>query len=249
MHSLKGKHALITGGTSGIGIETARQFLREGARVAVTGITPATLETTRKEFGSDVLVIESDASDVAEQKRVAKVIQQAFSRLDVLFINAGIVDYRSFEEFDEAGFDHSFAINLKGPYFLIQALLPVFSNPASVVLNTSVSAHMGMPNNSIYAATKAGLISLARTLSRELISRGIRVNAISPGAISTPLYGKLGLPEEQLKAAAALIQGQIPAGRFGEASEVAYAVAFLASDQSSYTVGSELVIDGGFRNL
>jgi NAD(P)-dependent dehydrogenase (short-subunit alcohol dehydrogenase family) len=249
MNRLKGKHALITGGTSGIGIETAHQFLKEGARVAVTGRTPASLEAARKELGSDVLVIESDASDVAEQKRVAEVIRKAFGRLDVLFINAGIVDYRSFEHFDEAGFDRSFAVNLKGPYFLIQALLPVFGNPASIVLNTSVSAHMGMPNNSIYAATKAGLISLARTLSRELISRGIRVNAISPGAISTPLFGKLGLPEDQLKAAAASIQGQIPAGRFGEASEIAHAVAFLASDESSYTVGSELLIDGGFRNL
>jgi NAD(P)-dependent dehydrogenase (short-subunit alcohol dehydrogenase family) len=196
-----------------------------------------------------VLVIESDASDVAEQKRVAEVIQRAFGRLDVLLVNAGIVDYRSFGQFDEAGFDRSFAINLKEPYFLIQALLPVFANPASIVLNTSVSAQMGMPNNSVYAATKAGLISLARTLSRELTCRGISVNAISPGAISTPLYGKLGLPEEQLKAAAALLQGQIPAGRFGEAYEVAHAVAFLASDKSSYTVGNELVIDGGFRNL
>jgi NAD(P)-dependent dehydrogenase (short-subunit alcohol dehydrogenase family) len=249
MKRLKGKRALITGGTSGIGIETARQFLKEGARVAVSGRTPANLEAARKELGCEVLVIESDASDVAEQKRVAEEIQQAFGHLDVLFINAGIVDYRSFEQFDETGFDRSFAINLKGPYFLIQALLPVFANPASIVLNTSVSAHMGMANNSVYAATKAGLISLARTLSRELISRGIRVNAISPGAISTPLYNKLGLSEEQLKAAAASLQGQIPAGRFGEASEIAQAVAFLASDESSYTVGSELLIDGGFRTL
>lgn len=249
MKRLKGKRALITGGTSGIGIETARQFVKEGARVAVSGRTPANLEAARKELGSEVLVIESDASDVAEQKRVAEEIQQAFGHLDVLFINAGIVDHRSFEQFDEAGFDRSFANNLKGPYFLIQALLPVFANPASIVLNTSVSAHMGMANNSVYAATKAGLISLARTLSRELISRGIRVNAISPGAIATPLYNKLGLSEEQLQAASASLQGQIPAGRFGEASEIARAVAFLASDESSYTVGSELLIDGGFRTL
>jgi len=249
MDRLKGKRALITGGTSGIGLETAHQFLKEGARVAITGKNPATLEAARKELGSDVLVILSDASAVASQKSVAETLRQAFGALDILFVNAGIADLKSVEQWDEAAFDRSFAINLKGPYFLVQALLPIFANPASIVLNGSVNAHVGMPNTSVYGATKAALLSLARTLSGELIARGIRVNAVSPGPISTPLYGKLGLSEADLKNVAASIQSQLPVGRFGNPSEIAQAVVFLASDESAFTVGSELLIDGGMSNL
>ena len=249
MNRLENKRALITGGTSGIGLETARQFLQEGARIAVTGKNPETLEAARKELGSEVLVIASDASDIAGQSEVAERIRQAFGELDILFLNAGIVEMRPFGQWDEAAFDRSFAVNVKGPYFLLQALLPIFANPASVVLNASVNAHIGMPNTSVYGATKAALLSLARTLSGELISRGIRVNAVSPGPISTPLYGKLGLSETDLKAVAASIQSQVPAGRFGNASEIAHAVTFLASSESAFTVGSELLIDGGMSNL
>src|SRR5664279_1776466 len=196
MNRLSGKRALITGGTTGIGLETARQFLSEGARVAITGKNPATLAAAQKELGSAVLVIPSDASDAAAQGQVSSKIKEAFGALDVLFVNAGTVDMRPLEQFDPDAFDRSFAINVKGPYFLIQGLLPVFANPASIVLNGSVNAHIGMPNTSVYAATKAALISLARTLTGELITRGIRLNAVSPGPISTPLYGKLGLPRE-----------------------------------------------------
>jgi NAD(P)-dependent dehydrogenase (short-subunit alcohol dehydrogenase family) len=249
MNRLNGKRALVTGGTSGIGLETARQFLEEGARVAVTGTNPATLDAARRELGEAVLAIRADAGDAAGQQAVAEAIRQGFGGLDILFVNAGVADFRPVEQWDEAGFDRSVAINLKGPFFLVQALLPVFANPASVVLNTSINARIGMPNSSVYAATKAGLISLARTLSGELIQRGIRVNAISPGPVSTPIYGKLGLSEDDLKAMTATIQGQIPAGRFGNPSEIAKAVVFLASDESAYTVGSELVIDGGMSNL
>ncbi len=138
---------------------------------------------------------------------------------------------------------------MKGPYFLVQALLPALANPASIVLNASVNAHIGMPNTSVYGASKAALLSLVRTLSGELISRGIRVNAISPGPISTPLYGKLGLSEADLGSVAAAIQSQVPAGRFGKPSEIARAVVFLASDESAFMAGSEVLIDGGMSNL
>jgi len=249
MERLKGKRALITGGTTGIGLETAHQFLKEGARVAITGKTPATLEAARRELGPDVLVIASDASDAAAQKQVAETVRQTFGALDALFVNAGIVDMRPLEQIDPAAFDRSIAINLKGPFFLIQALLPVFANPASIVMNGSVNAHIGMPNTTIYAASKAALISLVRTLSGELISRGIRVNAVSPGPISTPLYSKLGFSEDQLKTVAASIQGQVPAGRFGKPSEIASAVVYFASDESAFSVGSELLIEGGMSNL
>lgn len=249
MARLEGKRALITGGTSGIGLETARHFVAEGARVAITGKNPASLEAARKELGSDVMVIASDASDAAAQKEVADAVSRAFQGLDVLFVNAGIAELRPVEQWDVESFDRTFAINVKGPYFLIQALLPIFSNPASIVLNTSVNAHIGMPNTSVYGASKAALLSLARTLSGELISRGIRVNAVSPGPISTPLYSKLGLSEADLKTVAASIQNQVPAGRFGKPSEIASAIVFLASDESAFTVGSELLIDGGMSNL
>jgi len=249
MNRLKGKRALITVGTSGIGLETAKQFLKEGARVAITGRNPATLQSARNELQQDVLIIPSDSSSVAAQKQVVEAIQQAFGGLDVLFVNAGIAELKPVEQWDEAAFDRSFAVNLKGPYFLIQALLPIFANPTSIVLNTSVNAHIGMPNTSVYAATKAAMLSLVRTLSGEFISRGIRVNAISPGPISTPLYNKLGLSKDDLTSVAASIQSQVPVGRFGTPLEIAHAAVFLASDESAFTVGSDLMIDGGMGNL
>jgi NAD(P)-dependent dehydrogenase (short-subunit alcohol dehydrogenase family) len=245
VNRLKGKRALITGGTSGIGLETARQFLHEGARIAITGRNPATLEIARKELGSDVLIIPSDSADVAAQNSVAETLGRQFGGLDILFVNAGVAELKPIEQWDEAAFDRNFAINVKGPYFLVQALLPLFANPASIVLNASVNAHIGMPNTSVYGATKAALLSLARTLSGELIARGIRVNAVSPGPVSTPLYGKLGLSETDLRSVSASIQSQVPAGRFGNPSEIAKAIVFLASDESAFTVGSEILIDGG----
>jgi len=245
MDRLKNKRALITGGTTGIGLETARHFIREGARVAVTGRNPATLDAARHELGETAFIISSDASDASAQKSIAATLQKEFGSLDVLFVNAGIAELKPVAEWDEATFDRTFDINLKGPFFLIQALLPLFANPASIVLNASVNAHIGMPNTSVYGASKAALLSLTRTLSGELISRGIRVNAVSPGPITTPLYSKLGLSAADLKSVAAGIQGQVPAGRFGNPSEVAQAVVFLASDESAFTVGAELLIDGG----
>ena len=249
MDRLKGKRALITGGTTGIGLETALQFVHEGARVAITGKNPETLENARKQLPSSVLVIPSDASNAAAQKHVAAAIGREFGQLDILFLNAGIVELKPIEQMDDAAFDRSFSTNVKGPYFLVQALLPLFANPASIVINGSVNAHIGMPGTTIYAATKAALISLARTLSGELISRGIRVNVISPGPVSTPLYGKLGFSETDLKNVAASIQSQVPAGRFAKPREIADAIVFFASDESAFAIGSELQIDGGMGTI
>lgn len=245
MDRLKGKRALITGGTTGIGLETARQFVAEGARVAITGKNAVTLDAARKEFAGDVVVLESDASDVAAQKTLAAEINRIFGGLDILFANAGIAELRPVDAWDEEAFDRTFAINVKGPFFLIQSLLPVFANPASIVLTTSVNAHVGMANTSVYGASKAALLSFTRTLSGELVPRGIRVNAVSPGPITTPLYDKLGMPQEDLKAVAASIESMVPQKRFGAPIEVAKAVVFLASDESPFTVGGELLMDGG----
>jgi len=249
MKRLDGKRALITGGTSGIGLETAHQFLAEGARLAVTGSSIEGIEAARRELGPDVLVLRADAGDAAAQKRLAADVGDAFGTLDIVFVNAGVAQFRPVEQWSEADFDRTLAINLKGPFFLMQALLPILANPASIVLNTSINARIGMPNSAVYAASKAGLASFVRTLSGELIGRGIRVNAVSPGPIATPLYGKLGLTGAELDKASASILGQIPAGRFGEPTEIAKAVVFLASDESAFTVGSELVVDGGMSNL
>ena len=246
MSRLANKTALITGGTSGIGLETARQFIAEGTRVLVTGTNPANIAAARAELGDRATVILANAGDAAGQAAVADAVRKTFGHLDILFVNAGSADFRPLEQWDEESFDRSVAINVKGPFFLIQALLPLFANPASIVLNTSINAHIGMPNTSVYALTKAALLSFAKTLSGELIGRGIRVNAISPGPVSTPLYGKLGMSAADTEAMAA---AKIPAGRFGFPSEIARAVVFFASDESAYTVGSELIIDGGMSNL
>jgi NAD(P)-dependent dehydrogenase (short-subunit alcohol dehydrogenase family) len=249
MNRLKGKRALITGGTTGIGPETARRFIAEGARVVITGTNPATLDAARGELGPDSLVLSSDAASPAEQKTLADSVQRHFGQLDILFVNAGLVQLKPLEQWTEESFDRSFAVNVKGPFFLIQALLPVFAPKASIVLNGSVNAHIGMPSSSVYAATKAALISFVRTLSGELIARGIRVNAVSPGPISTPLYSKLGFSETDLKQVSASIQAQVPAGRFGTPTEVADAVLFFASDESNFSVGSELLLDGGMSAI
>jgi NAD(P)-dependent dehydrogenase (short-subunit alcohol dehydrogenase family) len=249
MPRLANKTALITGGTSGIGLAAARRFIAEGARVAVTGTKLEKIKEAQAALGPGVVGIASDSGDAAGQKAVADEVGKAFGKLDVLFINAGVGEFRPMGAWDEAAFDRSVAINLKGPFFLIQALLPYFANPASIILNGSINAHLGMPNSSLYAATKGALITLAKTLSGELVGRGIRANVISPGPISTPFYGKLGLGAAEVDQMKSGILGQIPVGRFGDPDEIAQALVYFASDESRYTVGSELIIDGGMSNL
>lgn len=167
------------------------------------------------------MVVASDAADIEAQRALAKIVGEAFGRLDVLVVNAGIADLRPLEKLDEAGFDRSFAINVKGPLFLIQSLLPLFANPASIVVTASINAHIGMPNSSIYGASKAAMLSFTKSLSGELLPRGIRVNAVSPGPIATPLYDKLGLDKAQLEAVSDSLKAQVPAHRFGTPAEVA----------------------------
>ncbi len=245
MNRLTGKTALITGGTSGIGLETARLFIREGARVALTGQSAVSIAAVKQELGEDVLAIASDSSDILQQQDLGRHVGTAFGQLDILVVNAGIAELKPLENWTEAAYNRTFDINVRGPFFLIQTLLPFFANPASIVLNASINAHVGMPNTSVYGASKAALLSFVRTLSGELIKRGIRVNAVSPGPIETPLYGKLGLSGGELKQVSDSILSQVPAGRFGHPKEIANAILFLASDEAAFTVGSELIIDGG----
>ena len=249
MARLDGKHALITGGTSGIGLETARQFLAEGATVAITGRSAAGLENARRELGEGVLAIRSEAGEVGGQATLADQLKATWPHLDILYVNAGDVTHRPLGDWDEATFDTLMATNLKGPFFLIRALLPLFASPSSIILCGSVSAHIGLPQSSAYAASKAGLLSLARTLSGELKDRGIRVNGLSPGPTETPALGKLGLEAQAEAALRDDIQALVPIGRMGTPLELAKAAVFLASDESAFVVGTELLVDGGVKNL
>ncbi|HID4264962.1 TPA: SDR family oxidoreductase, partial [Serratia marcescens] len=248
MARLQGKYALITGGTSGIGLETARQFIAEGATVAITGRSQSALDAAGQALGGKTLLLLSDAGDIPQQRELAQRLGQRWPRLDVLYINAGDVTHRPLQEWDEQSYQRLMDINLKGPFFLIQALLPLLANPSSVILCGSVSAHIGLPQSSAYAASKAGLLSLARTLSGELHARGIRLNGLSPGPTETPALGKLGLAEADEQALRNDIRALVPIGRMGSTLELAKAAVFLAADESAFMVGAELQMDGGVGN-
>jgi len=249
MSRLQGKYALITGGTSGIGLETARQFIAEGATVAITGRSQSALDAAGQALAGKALLLLSDAGEIPQQRELAQRLGQRWPRLDVLYINAGDVTHRPLQEWDEQSYQRLMDINLKGPFFLIQALLPLLANPSSVILCGSVSAHIGLPQSSAYVASKAGLLSLARTLSGELHARGIRVNGLSPGPTETPALGKLGLAEADEQALRDDIRALVPIGRMGSALELAKAAVFLAADESAFMVGAELQMDGGVGNL
>lgn len=243
------KTVLVTGGNSGIGLATAIQFADEGARVIITGRDQAALELAKDQIGPGTIALRSDQGDIKAAALLADTLQEQSIRLDAVFINAGVAKFSQFEEVGEALWDQTFDINVKGAYFTIQALTPLLNQGAAVILNGSINAHIGMPASSVYAASKAALISLAKTLSAELIARGVRVNVVSPGPVATPLYGKLGMEAEQLSEVAAGIQQQIPLKRFGTPDEVAAAVLFMASPQAAFIVGTELIVDGGMSQL
>jgi len=249
MSRLKDKFTLITGGTSGIGLETARQFLAEGAHVAITGRSEQGIEEARKELGRDVLCFRSDAGSVSDQKELAKQLSSRWPRIDAVFLNAADVTHRPMETWDEETYDKILAVNLKGPFFLLQQILPLFTNPSSVILCGSAGAHIGLAKSSVYAASKAGLLSLVRTLSGEWIERGIRVNGLSPGPTATPALRRLGLPKDEEAALVDQIKKLVPVGRLGSPLEIAKAAVFLASDESTFVVGGELLVDGGVTSL
>jgi NAD(P)-dependent dehydrogenase (short-subunit alcohol dehydrogenase family) len=246
---LEGKVAVVTGGNSGIGLATAREFAREGARVVITGREARTLEEAAREIGGEVLALRSDAARLADIDELFAAVKERFGRVDVLFVNAGVAEFTPLEGVTEERFDHILGVNFKGAFFTIQKALPLLSEGASVVLNTSVVAHVGLPNSSVYSASKGALVTLARTLSAELVGRGIRVNAVSPGPVETPIFGRMGLPPEGREEALKGFSEQVPLKRFGRPEEIAKAVLFLASPDSSFLVGTEIVADGGTLGL
>ena len=239
------KIAVITGGNSGIGLATAHELTQQGARVIIIGRKPDAVAAAAKEVGSDTLGLVADVSRVADIERVFQTIREQVGRVDVLFVNAGIAKFTPLADSTEALFDEMTDANLKGAYFTVQRALPLLSEGASVIFTSTTAVHFGMPGASIYAAGKAGLNSLARTLAIELASRKIRVNVVSPGPIATPIFGKMGLSEHAQKEVGGAILAQVPLARFGEAGEIAKAVAYLASPDAAYVTGTELLVDGG----
>jgi NAD(P)-dependent dehydrogenase (short-subunit alcohol dehydrogenase family) len=245
MNRFEGKTVLVTGGNSGIGLATAQAFAKEGARVVITGRDESSLEKARATLGVHAVAIRNVVGTVAAARELAERLSAEQIKLDAIFMNAGIATFGPFADITESAWDETFAINVKGPYFQLQALLPRLNAGASIVLNGSINAHIGMPMSSIYAASKAAFVSFAKTLSAELLPRGVRVNVVSPGPVTTPLHEKLGLDDDT----AAQLVAQIPLGRFGKADEVAATVLHLASPESGFIVGTEIVIDGGMMQL
>jgi NAD(P)-dependent dehydrogenase (short-subunit alcohol dehydrogenase family) len=245
----KDKVAVVTGGNSGIGLAAAKAFVREGAKVAITGRSDATLKSAQKELGPDVLVIKADMSRLPEIASAMTRIKERFGRIDALFVNAGIGRFVPFEDVTEQFFDETMATNLKGAFFTIQKAVPLLSRGAAVVLNASINAHLGMPASSVYGASKAAVVNLAKTLSADLLQRGVRVNVVSPGPVATPIFDRMGLPEAQARELKERITERVPLKRFGHPDEIAAAVLYLSSSESAFVVGTELVVDGGMIQL
>lgn len=249
MSRLKNKTALITGGTTGIGLATAKLFLQEGARVAITGQDERRVAEAALTLGAGAIALRADVTSASDMASVAKRLKEEFGGLDIVFANAGIAKPLPFSDVDDANIDDQFDVNVKGVIYTVQKMLPLLHNPASIILTSTTMIEQGLAGMSVYAASKAAVRSLARTLSAELVGKGIRVNVVSPGPIDTPIYGKLGLPAEAVSLMADQILGKVPMGRFGQADEIAKAVLFLASDDSTYILGENLLIDGGMAIL
>jgi len=251
MTKLKDKVCIITGGGSGIGLASARLFLQEGAKVVLFGRTAAKLEAAKAELGQPerVLLVAGDIAQAADRQALVTKTVSHFGKIDVLHLNSGIAKAAGIEQMSEAVYDEVFAANLKGPYFLIQAALPHMNDGGTIVFTGSISNQIGQHSLSAYAASKAGLRSLARTLSTELLPRKIRVNMISPGVTKTPILDMPGLSAEVVQEMIANLAAQNPMKRIGQAEEIAKAALFLACDDSSYILGAEIIADGGFTQL
>ena len=248
MAKLKGKVALITGGTSGIGLATAQLFIEEGATVIVTGRNPETLEQAKKTLGAGAEVIATDTSDLKAVEQLFKTIGQKYKKIDALFVNAGIAKFVPLAQSTPEMFDEQFNVNVRGAYFTVQHAAPLISDGGAILLTASMVTSIAEPMASVYSATKAALRSLGRSLASELAPR-IRVNTVSPGPIATPIFGKLGLPADVIEGFAKDMTQRNPLKRIGEPADVAKAALYLLSDQSAYVTGIELHVDGGMASL
>ena len=249
MGKLEGKIALVTGGNSGISLATAQRFVKEGAYVFITGRRDAELATAVKEIGRNVTAVRGDVSNLSDLDRLFAQIKREKGKLDILFANAGVARYAPIGKITEEQYDSIFNINVKGLLFTVQKALPLLPDGASIILNASIVASKGLSANSVYSATKAAVRSFARTWTTDLKDRHIRVNAISPGPIDTPGLRELLASSETGQQRSKAISGSVPLGRIGTPDEIAKAVVFLASEDSSYVTGTELFVDGGFAQV
>ena len=245
MKRLEGKVAVITGGSSGIGLATAQRFVSEGAYVFITGRRQSELDAAVKEIGKNVTGVQGDVSNLADLDRLYDTVKQQKGRIDVLFANAGIIELAPLGSITESHFDKMFNINVKGLLFTVQKALPLFQDGGSIILTASINSSKGFETSTVYSATKAAIRSFARTWTVDLKHRKIRVNAISPGPIDTPIFNSAVQTEEEIEQIKASLVASVPMGRMGSPDEVAKAVLFLASDDSSYVTGIELFVDGG----
>jgi NAD(P)-dependent dehydrogenase (short-subunit alcohol dehydrogenase family) len=250
MSRFQDKVCIVTGGGSGIGLAAARLFLAEGAKVMISGRTQETLAKACEELASDrVSSLKGDISVATDRQALISETVKVFGKIDVLYINSGIAKAASIEQMTEDMYDEIFAINLKGPYFLIQAALPEMNDGGTIVFTGSISNQIGQHSLSAYAASKAGLRSLARTFSAELLPRNIRINMVSPGVTQTPILNMPGLSTDQVQGMIQALASQNPMKRIAQPEEIAKAALFLASEDSSYMLGTELIADGGFTQL
>ncbi|SER61749.1 NAD(P)-dependent dehydrogenase, short-chain alcohol dehydrogenase family [Faunimonas pinastri] len=249
MGKLNDKIAIVTGGSSGIGLSIAERFIGEGATVYITGRRLAELEAAAERLGGKAKAIQSDVSDLSSLDRLFSTVQASEGRLDVLVANAGVIEQGLIRDVSEQHFDKLFDINVKGTYFTMQKAIPLMNGGGSIILVSSCLATKGFPGHSVYNASKAAVRSLVRTAAAELAASGIRVNTLSPGPVDTPIIeGQVGSPEaaEEFRKQAA---GHVPLGRIGRPEELAAATVFLASDESSFSTGTDLVVDGGMTQL
>jgi NAD(P)-dependent dehydrogenase (short-subunit alcohol dehydrogenase family) len=249
MKRLEGKVAVVTGGNSGIGLATAKRLQEEGAKVAIAGRSRKTLDDAVRAIGNGVVAVQADVAKLTDVDKLYAEVSKKLGKIDVLFVNAGVAKFAPLSETSEGGYDEVFNINIKGAYFTIQKALPFLNDGASIILNTSVVDSKGFEGASAYSATKAALRSLARTAAAELVGRGIRVNAVAPGPIVTPIIERTGLPKEAIDQFVKETVAKVPMKRFGQPEEVAGAVAFLASQDASYITGVEINVDGGLGQI
>jgi Dehydrogenases with different specificities (related to short-chain alcohol dehydrogenases) len=249
MSKLNGKVAIITGATSGMGLDTAKLFLKEGAKVVITGRSEEKLNALESQLSGDFLLVRADASSLSDSKALIEKTVATFGKIDILFLNAGIFKAIPIGSLSEADFDEIYNINVKGPLFTVNEAVQQMNDGGTIIFNTSVSNVKGMPGVSIYGSSKASLRSITRTLAAELAPRNIRVNAVSPGPIETPIWSKTNLTEEEISGFAEGVSGQVPLGRFGKGEEVAKTALFLASSDASYITGSEIPVDGGMAQV
>jgi len=247
MSKLNGKVAVVTGGNSGIGFAAAKQFKSEGATVFISGRNAERVEKAAAELG--VTGVVADVADTGQIENFARIVKEQAGNVDILFVNAGVFYPSPVGQLDESIFDLQMNINFKGAVFTLEKFLPILNEGASVINLSSINAYTGMANTSVYAASKAAMNSFTRTAAQELAAKKIRVNAVNPGPITTPIFSKSGLPEEALNGFAENIQNRVPMKRFGETREVANLVTFLASDEASYMTGGEYNVDGGIAVL